>query len=380
MPLKKQKFTILKDDLTKAIDIDDGLSLSVPVNMNFVEVGYLIKDTGFVPHGGVPQEKRHSLFTYTKKNGDSYFISAQGTTLQQYLEVDREWVNIANSPTFTTDAEFGYVVYDDNLYLCNAVESYYRFDGTTFTEYASAPKGNILEIFEDRLFVAGVLAEPLTTYYSNVGVPTTFAGANVIKPTGTDHITGQVNFFGAMLIFKRDSIWKLSFVFDQVVSLFVPKLEIQNGQYGACGRKAISWVENDIWFFTGSEVRSIGYKDQQIGVLGVNTSVISETIKEALSNINIDYYYKITTLYNNRRYYLCLPLGGTENDTTFVSHLLYGQAWTKYTGRAKARIGSSTVNRGIIYTSNDSVSYGAIKWTVTAADALPLNSQFITET
>jgi len=377
--LKKQIFTIEQDDLTKAIDVDDSLGRSVPVNMNFIEEGYLIKDTGYIPLGLVTDELAHSFFNYKKKNGDSYFIRVKGTKLQQYSLIYRDWVDINNSPTFTAGAKFGYIVYNDYLYFGNAVEALYKWDGTTFTAYASAPKGNILEIFEDRLFIAGVTAEPLTAYYSNIKIPSTFTGTDVLKPLGTDHITGLVNYFGSLLLFKKESIWKMTFIYDQVVSLFVPKLEAQNRNYGACSRQAIAWVENDVWFFNGREVRSIGFKDQQIGVLGVNNTVISDSIKQTLDTVKTTNYENVVVFYHNRRFYLGVILGDDTVSTLFVCHLLYQNNWTKYTNRDKAKLGGAVVINGIIYTYNDFSPYGVIKWTVEEGDELSVNAYLTTE-
>jgi len=379
MPPKKQKFTVLRDDLQKATDVDDSVGRSVPVNMNFVDEGFLQKDTGSIPYGNSTTLLSHSLFHYKKKNGLSFKLRGHGTKLQRYMESEREWYDISNSPTFTAGALFGYVVYDNNLYFGNAVESMYKFDGATFTEYASAPKGNIFEVFEDRLFISGVIAEPLNVYYSNVGVPTTFTPTDLLKPLGTDKVNALKNYYGNLLIFKALSIWKLTFVYDSTVTLFVPKLELQNGNYGACSRLSVTWAENDIWFFTGVEVRSIGYKDQQTGVLGVNPTVISDEIKETLKLIAIDNYENVVVFYNNRRFYLGIPVTTDTNDTIFVCHLLYGNKWTKYTGRTKATLGSSMVVDDIIYTSNQSTPYGVLNWNVKTADALPQTAYRITE-
>jgi hypothetical protein len=379
MPLSKTEFSILKDNLAKAVDVDDSQGRNVPTNMNYVEEGYLIKDTGYIPVGIATLTLDHSIFYYQKKNGANYLIRGKDTKLQVYSFFDRTWYDIVGSPTFTPDAEFGYVVYNDDLYFGNAVESLYKWNGTTFTEYASAPKGNILEIFEDRLFITGSLTEKLTIYYSNAGVPTTFSAPDVLKPLGTDKVTGLVNYYGTLLLFKETSIWKLTFVYDQTVSLFVPKLEIQSNNYGACSYKAVTWVENDVWFFTGREVRSIGYKDQQIGILGVNNSVISDAIKETLKTITVASYPKISVFYSDRRFYLAVPLASTENNCTFVCHLLYGNQWTKYTGRDKARFRSATVIDGIIYTTNGDSPYGVVKWTVEPADAETLSAYLTTE-
>ena len=379
MPVQKTEFTILKDNLAKAVDVDDSQGRSVPLNMNYIEEGYLIKDTGYIPVGIATLTLDHSIFTYKKKNGTYFLIRGKATKLQVYSFFDRTWYDIVGSPTFTANAEFGYAVYNDVLHFGNAKESLYTWTGTVFTEFASAPKGNILEIFEDRLWVTGVLAEPLTAYYSNVGVTTTFSAPDLVKLPGTDFLVGLVNYYGTLLMFKTGSIWKLTFVYNQPTNVFIPKPELQSNNYGACSFKSMTWVENDVWFFTGREVRSIGYKDQQIGILGVNNSVISDAIKQTLQTITVASFPKVSCFYNDRRFYLAVPLASTENNCTFVCHLLYGNQWTKYTGRDKARFRSATVIDGIIYTTNGSSPYGVNKWTVEPADALPANYNFITE-
>lgn len=369
MPVRKQEFTEIYDNLSKIVDVDDSRGRSVPKNMNFIEEGFLSKDTGCEYFGDTDATtESHSLFTYKKKDGTEYRIRAKGTKLQVYNNSNNTYEDISSSPTFTAGARFGYIVYDDELWLGNAVESLYKWDGTTFTEYASAPKGNILEIFEDRLCVAGVTAEPLTIYYSNVGTLQTFGASDVLNPLGTDAVTDLVNYYGTLLIFKEESIWKLTFVYDQVVTLFVPKLEVQSGNYGSCSKKATTWVENDIWFFTGREVRSIGYKDQQIGILGINGSVISEPIKETLKTLSIVNFDKVVVFYHNRRFYLSLPLESSTNNTTFVCHTLHSNNWTKYTDRIKSNTQDYEVVDDVVYSATSSGTYGVLKWDETLLD------------
>lgn len=370
MPLKKEQFIVDQKDLVKGIDVDDSRGRSCPINMNFTESGYLSKDTGTSLGGATETSLAHSPFYYKKKDGTSYIIRVLGTKLQTYNTTTSLWVDTTSSPTFTAGAYMGYVVYDNNLWMGNGVEAIYKWDGTTFTAYASSPKGNNLEIFEDRLFISGVTTEPLSLYYSKTADPTDFTvsstAGGVVKPLGTDFIMTQENYYGQLLVFKSKSIWKLTFVYDSVVALFVPKLELQSGNYGACSRKAVSWVENDIWFFTGREVRAIGYKDQQTGILGINQSVISDQIKETLYTIAVADYSKITSFYYNRRYYLAVPMtSGGQNDTIFVCHLLYSSAWTKYNSRIKASTTDFMEIDGIIYSAKSVTPYGVLKWNET---------------
>ena len=441
-PPNRQQLNQVFDDLTKVIDVDDSLGRSVPINMNFIETGYLTKDTGSSMFGATETTLCHSEFNYKKKDGTQYRIRANGTYLQKYNTTTSLWENLTSGtvtmtiaspalatqtahglksgtpisftttgalPTgvvagttyyviatgltandfqfsatvggsavittgtqsgvhtltrrYTANAEFGFYVYDNVMYGGNSYENYFSWTGTVFVEYDTAPKGNIIEVFEDRMFVSGVRAEPLTMYYSGVGTPTTFAGADIIKPLGTDSVTNLKNYYGVLMIFKADSIWKLTFQYDQIVSLFVPKLELQSGNYGACSRKAVTWVENDLWFFTGIEVRSIGFQDQQIGILGINKSVISENIKETLKLIQITNYSSVTVFYFDRKFYLSICLGsGNTNDTTFVCHTLYSNNWTKYTERVKATINGFIEVDGIVYSNLSSGNYGTLKW------------------
>lgn len=358
MAQRKETFSIVQDNLVKVLDVDDSRGRSVPINMNLIETGYLTKDTGVSLFGAAEMELCHSLFYYKKKDSTSHFIRAKGTKLQELLA--GVWTDL--SPTYTADARFGFMVYNDILYGCNGVENFFKWDGTTFTDFASAPKGNIMEVFEDRLFVAGVILEPLSIYYSDVGDPTTYQVASVIKPLGVDFVTGLKNYYGNLLIFKTDTIWKMTFTYDQVAADFLPKLEVQSGNYGACSRTSIVWVENDVWFFTGREVRSIGFKDQQLGVLGINKSIISDQIKETLYTITQANYGKIAVFYSNRRFYLSVPLDDNNVDTIFVCHLLYKNAWTKYNERIKANALDFIKVDGIIYSAKSIAPYGTLKW------------------
>ena len=377
-PPNKKSFTKIFDELTKQIDVDDSVQRSVPTNMNFVDEGFLTKDTGFVPFGNSEEKLCHSPYNYKKKDGTNYIIRGKGTKLQVYSTLDKQWSDIGNSPTFTENAEFGYSVYDDDLYLGNAVESLYKWDGTTFTEYNSAPKGNVLEVFEDRMFITGVIAEPLTLYYSAIGDPTDWTDtAKVIKPLGTDVVKTVKNYYGFLMVFKRESIWKISFVYDQLSTSFIPKFEQQSGNYGAASRKSVVWVENDLWFYTGDELRSIGYTDQLTGVFGINKSVLSNQIKETLKTISVDNYEKIVMAYNNRRFYLGVPLNTTTVDVVFVSHLLYNKVWTKYSGRTKSKVNDFIFIDNVPYTTNAVFPYGLIKWEVTTADTEDINNNLI---
>lgn len=275
-------------------------------------------------------------------------------------------IKLNTDQTFTAGALFGSIEYNNDLYFGNAVDNYSKFDGSLITQYALLPKGNVFEVFEDRIFVSGVPAEPLTIYYSNVADPITFGGTSVLKPLGTDKVTGLVNYYGSLILLKLNTVWKMTFVYDQVAAAFLPKLELINRNYGCIGFRAYGWVENDIWFFTGSEVRAIGFKDQQTGILGLDPSVISNDIKETLKLLPETALTKSVLFYNDRKVYLGVGLG-SDIDTIFVSHLLYKRAWCKIKNRKKSYLRSIDSRDGVVYfaSSNEAKLY---RWNSTWND------------
>ena len=362
MPINKKTFSIIQDNMVEAIDIDDSRGRSVPNNMNFIETGYLTKDTGFSLYGATETSQPHSMFNYEKKDGTSYFIRVLGTKLQKFNTTTLLWED--TSKTVTADARMAYVVYNNVLYCSNTIDTVFSWDGTTFTDAAGIPKGNILEIFEDRLYVAGVTAEPLTVYYSNVTTITTFGGSDLFQPLGVDVITSLKNYYGALLVFKKESIWKVTRVQD-VGGTYYNKQDLQSNRYGAVNRHSVVWVENDLWFFTGREVRAFGFKDQQTGVLGLNNSVLSEPIKETLNTISESNYPYVFCHYNNRKFYLCVSLTSataTLNDTTFVCHTLYSNSWTKYTSRDKSKCLEMYTIDNVIYSIKNLTPFVVLKW------------------
>jgi len=621
MPLKKERFSIVQDNMAEAIDVDDSRGRSVPINMNFIETGYLTKDTGFSLVGATETDELHSLYNYKKKDGTSYLIRAKGTVLQKYNTTTFLWedITISGAATITiatpgvvtltnhnlnaydtikfstngtlptgivagttyyisasgltadafqisatrggasiattgsssgthtvtrvykAGAKFGWLTYDDILYGCNAFDPMFTWNGREMIEYVSNPRGNILEVYEDRMYVSGVntgdveagtctmtIASPavvtktahglragnkivftttgtlptgviagreyyvistsltadtfqfsaspsgtavntsgsqtgthtltpqnnlLSVYYSEVGTGlflsttatisnatpavvtannhgflpnqaitfsttgalpsplvagniyyvsaagftsnafqitsaqngvsigtttagsgthtvrsanlnlTVFSSSNVFQPVGTDKVTSLKNYYGSLLVFKRNSIWKVTRVQD-TLGIFYNKQEVQTSQYGAVSDKCVVWVENDIWFYTGREVRAFGFKDQQTGVLGLNASVLSEQIKETLALVDITNYDYAHAYYHNRRFYLGVATGNNPvlNDTTFVCHTLYKNSWTKYTGRDKSASNQIYSVDDTVYSVRNASPYSVIAW------------------
>lgn len=271
---------------------------------------------------------------------------------------------------FDANAKMGFKEYNNVLYFGNGVDPFATFDGTKILFYKDLPRGNVYEVFKDAIHIAGVIREPLSAYYSATGNPTSFPGANVYQPIGTDRINGLVTYYDALIVLKKNSIWKITKVYDPIAVSYLLQLDLINGNYGCCSINAYCWVENDVWFFTGSEVRALGYKDQQFGVLGVNDAVLSNTIKETLKLLNQSYLQNVICFYSNRRFYMSVPMGTSSfNNQIFVCHLLYSKIWTKYKSRIKSSVSDFVVVDGIIYSASGDVAGKMYRWSQSYNDA-----------
>lgn len=270
---------------------------------------------------------------------------------------------------FDLTAKMGYVEYLDTMYFGNGVDMFATFDGTSVKFWRGLPRGNIFEVFKDRLFVGGVVREPLSVYYSGIGTPTTFSGSGVFQLVGTDKVTGLITYYGSIIIFKEKSIHKMVFQYDPIAVAFLPEFEVVNRNYGCASIRGYTWVENNIWFYTGTEIRAVGFKDQQIGVLGVDNSILSNNIKESLKTVATNMEKDVVVFYSARKFYVSIALGtSTYNNTVFVAHTLYGNNWTKYVNRIKSSVSDFMEDNGIIYTASGNVSGVMYSWTTAYND------------
>lgn len=290
--------------------------------------------------------------THLTLSGNIAGVTASGLTLYKNA-----------APQFSAGTYFGFIVYNDIMYGGNAVNPFFTFDGTILTFFPSLPKGNIYEVFEDRLFVSGVVAEPLSIYYSDPAAATTFGSPSVLKPIGTDKVTGLINYYGTLVMLKLKSLWKMSFEYDQVAEDFLPKITSFNRSVGCAGPRAYCWVDNDVWFFTGTEVKAFGIRDQTTGAFGLDPDALSNQIKDSLETVSQTYGAFAVAFFQDSRFYLALPLNGsTYNNVVFVCNTLYKNAWTKLANRLKSSISDFDYDGQYVYSASADVLGRVYRW------------------
>jgi hypothetical protein len=83
------------------------------------------------------------------------------------------WTQIVTG--VSTTAPMSFAMYNNVLYFGNGIDIFASWDGTTYTQYPSAPKGAFLIAWKDAMWQAGVPGLPDRVYTSNAGDPTTYA-------------------------------------------------------------------------------------------------------------------------------------------------------------------------------------------------------------
>lgn len=112
------------------------------------------------------------------------------------------WTSIATG--LSTTAPFYFATFLDAVFMSNGVDDYRRWDGTTQTTYASAPKGKFLTVWKDVMWLGGVTGNLDRIYSSDPGDATTWPALNFVdieKGRGFG-VTGLAATDSALVVFK----------------------------------------------------------------------------------------------------------------------------------------------------------------------------------
>ena len=259
--------------------------------------------------------------------GQARRISANETN---YLTVGIPW-------DITPDDTSTYSVYDNSndsniLYFGNQTDGLHKFNGTSVSTLSGRPKGDIIGSYQDRLFVAGDPDLPFTIFYSQVGNPEFFDATSLIRPKGSDEITGFAVWNQKGIIFKERSVWAFVFVYNEVTNVFDVSLEQVPAATGCVNNRAVTEVtDGEIWYFDGKEVQTLGASPSQIGVL--RTKSISFPINGLLRTVTSSQASSAVMDNDGTIVRLSIPDAGL-----FFEYNLEYSAWTTRTGNSASSL------------------------------------------
>lgn len=204
-------------------------------------------------------------------------------------------------------------------------------DESTITTYA--PKGDFVELHYDRLWIAGDKENPDRIYFSTANV----YGADIqdftvpmaeeeeinmhggfldVRSYDGSKIIGMKVIFNSVVIFKNKSAYK---IFGNSPSNY-QMVELFNCN-GAIADKTIC-VGNNGAFFLNSD--GIYYYD------GTNTTLVSQKISSVIKRMNLNYASQSVAIYNDNKYYVAIPVDGSEKNNLLIEFDVNLKSFTTY--------------------------------------------------
>lgn len=187
--------------------------------------------------------------------------------------------------------------------------------------YSAIPKGNILETYLGRLFIAGNIENPTTVYYSVVGDATDFSGTgsgNESFGEGGDPITAlkcntiPTGIKALFVIKKASFMYALTFDSDGNISV----QELKRGS-GAVNDKSTIIIENDIFFVDpGQNISQMGFVDNIPN--DIRTNPAARSIKRSLTTYDMSDACAVYSKKYDMALYGVRKFGATFNETVLM--------------------------------------------------------------
>jgi hypothetical protein len=123
------------------------------------------------------------------------------------------WTTITTGQS--TTAPFTFITFLNTVWFTNGTNNYAKWDGATYTAYASAPKGKYLALWRDTLWQSGDPANPHRVYQSAAGDPSSWPAFNFVdieKGVGIG-VTALFSVESSLVVFK---LHKTHIIFDPI--------------------------------------------------------------------------------------------------------------------------------------------------------------------
>jgi len=247
----------------------------------------------------------------------------------------------------------------NSLYGANGTEVV-DYDGTTVTKNrAGIPIVKYFSWFHNYLFGGNNSSAPNRLYWSNLGTPNTFSGANYVdvNPGDTDQIMGFGKIQDEIVVFKRNTIWSITGFSGASFSATTLATQNTNARifgYGTTSPFSIVPVGNDIYFFStlGNTpcIRSLKLTSFA-KVLG--GGIITNDITGTMDEINRNALEAISSGFDGRYAYWSIPTGASTTNNKIIALdtwkiQKYGGSmvypWITMTGKNASYIVTSTIS------------------------------------
>jgi hypothetical protein len=252
-------------------------------------------------------------------------LCVSGTKMYKYTEGTSTWTEIKSGLTeyetitglTTHRTRWDWAVYKNIVYMCNGVNNYASYNGTTYTEYAAEPKCKYISYLGDRMFGAGDWSNPISLYYTDAAAAdATDLNKNVVVVGGdeTGSINGLTELGQVILAYKSNRVYSV----DVTNTRAIP-VDAHNGGYS---NRSIKPVANSIVYFTDKGVDTLKPRSGVDGSQALESLPLGEDIRALTDKIEEIQYNSCAGWYNKalNNYYLTFD---TNNDNIPDTTLVY---------------------------------------------------------
>jgi len=259
-------------------------------------------------------------------------LCTAGTDMYKYDESTSTWNSIKTWLTEfeadgTTKTRWSFAVYLNVVYMCNWIDSYAKFDWTTYTELWSQPKCRYLRYMADSIYWAWQDTNPSTIYATTAwAADWDTLNANDIK-VGWDElwrINWMLDLWSILLVFKNKKIYSVAWDLASANAI-----DSANGGY--CHR-AIKNVENAIMYYNDAWIDSVKPRTWIAWASSLASEPLWDDLRPLLDDITPLQRNTWSAYYNTKtnNYYYTFDTG---NDSIPDKTLIYSSlvwSWSQY--------------------------------------------------
>lgn len=233
-------------------------------------------------------------------------------------EFEKDWI---------TRTRWSFAVYRNVVYMCDGVNPYASYDGTSYVEYPEQPKCRYIEYMADTLFGAGDDENPSTLYWTDSAWENANnISQNIVVVWGDElgRINGIKEMGQIILVFKNKKIYTV----DIQAKSSIP-LNTFNGGYAD---RSIKNVGGAMFYQSDLGIDVVQSRQAVTGVQGLETKTKTEDLRSIIDKIaNKDFNASVSSYipeYTN--YYYCFDASKDHiADTTLVYSSVMG-SWVQY--------------------------------------------------
>jgi hypothetical protein len=262
-------------------------------------------------------------FESTDTPSKKYLLTNVGTCLYLYYEENEYWELIRTGLTETN--RLGFFAYKNIMYFGSKGQNSFDFNGTAIAEHTGADtyQWQYGLLANDIAYVAGDLTVPTTLAWTNALPADAKTFPNVLAVDEDDSsgtITGLTNLGPIIIVSKERKIYQ--------VDVSTPTSQQLDYSDGALGNRALTRVENDVYFLNERGVFTLAQRQATVGSLRADS--LSDDIKPLIDNIvdkNVTAGFYSNQL--NQWYLFADTNGDGANDACYVRSVLT-RGWTQY--------------------------------------------------